>query len=54
MLESKHIKLVEPPPKHDTSNLRDSNKVVIFTDGACPNNGKGAKARAGIGIHFLD
>ena len=26
----------------------------MFTDGACPNNGKGKKARAGIGIHFQD
>lgn len=33
------------------STSRDPNRIIVYTDGACPDNGNGAIS-AGIGVHF--
>ena len=48
-LVSKEFKLVKPVI------LQDSNTFLIYTDGACKNNGsvkKNKKIKAGIGVHY--
>ena len=47
---SKKFKTENGNDSPDSSNLRyNGDWVMVFTDGACPNNGKGG-ARAGIGV----
>merc|ERR1712157_153053 len=37
---------------HSTSSSKE--KIICYTDGACPNNGKTSCTSAGIGVHFPD
>ena len=39
--------------KVTTNTKKNGNKIIIFTDGACLNNGK-RNAKAGVGIYYQD
>lgn len=45
-------KATKSNPNQDQNPCPYLNRAVIFTDGACQNNGQGNKAKAGIGVYW--